>query len=442
MKVKKLIMIFTVLILNSNIVNSQDYWEIIDTPPGIGLHSIDVNSHGDMFIGVGLSTGGGVLRNLNNLNTWDTSLYFNNDVIGKIYIDKSDNVFAASSRLYFSDNNGISWSLIFNVQGFGINSVLRNSDNSIIFGKWGGIYKTDTIGSNWVQVLSLGNTEVVNAIIEDTITGSLYAGTTKFTGDGGGVYQSEDGGDSWEHIGLTNHYVSSLALNSSGDLFAGTRGHHYLYSGGVFILPNGQSEWINLNNEELVTSIVINMEDDIYIGCSYLDWYLGGVRRSINYGQTWEVINTGMGNKDIEELILGPEGHLFAVANNSPIPLFKSVNSTLPLSPQASNYPENFSAHNIELGWTDPVNGVLPHAYLVLMSDISFEAIETPIDNVAVPDSDTAKNISYGIEKCTFTNLQAGTLYYFKIFPYTVIGDLINYKTEGGGIQAMKMTKE
>jgi len=132
---KKLIIIFTVLILNTNIVNSQDYWEVINTPPGIDLRSIDVNSNGDMFIGVGLSTGGGVLRNLNNLNTWDTSLYFNNDVIGKIYIDKYNNVFAASDHLYYSDNNGDSWTQIYFEQGFGITSILRNSDNLIFFGK-------------------------------------------------------------------------------------------------------------------------------------------------------------------------------------------------------------------------------------------------------------------------------------------------------------------
>ncbi|MBI9038936.1 MAG: hypothetical protein JEY97_12450 [Bacteroidales bacterium] len=111
-------------------------------------------------------------------------------------------------------------------------------------------------------------------------------------------------------------------------------------------------------------------------------------------------------------------------------------------APQASNYPENFSAHNIELKWDDPVEGVLPYAYLVLMSDISFEAIEIPIDNVAVPDSDNARNILYGVEKCTFTNLIPATVYYLKIFPYTSNGDLINYKTEGGGINTMKMTKE
>ncbi|MBI9037278.1 MAG: hypothetical protein JEY97_04025 [Bacteroidales bacterium] len=110
--------------------------------------------------------------------------------------------------------------------------------------------------------------------------------------------------------------------------------------------------------------------------------------------------------------------------------------------PQPSNYPENFSAHNIELQWTDPVEGVLPHAYLVRMSQLGFEAIPIPVDNKSVPDSDSVKNILYGEEKCIFKNLIPATVYYFKIFPYTINGGEINYKTEGGGIQAMKMTKE
>ncbi|MCD4745834.1 MAG: endonuclease [Bacteroidales bacterium] len=110
------------------------------------------------------------------------------------------------------------------------------------------------------------------------------------------------------------------------------------------------------------------------------------------------------------------------------------------LQPEPSNYPENFSAHNIELEWTDPVTGVLPTANLVLMSDVGFEAIEIPVDNVAVPDSQNALNIDYGIQQCTFTNLTPSTMYYFKIFPYTIDGDYINYKTDGGGIQTMMMT--
>ncbi|MBI9036681.1 MAG: hypothetical protein JEY97_00990 [Bacteroidales bacterium] len=435
---KNLIIILIVLLLSSSIVNCQDYWEVLNTPPDIDIRSIAVNSNGIIYIGLSFSTGGGVLKSIDGGYNWMLS-GLQNMGVNSILITLNDIIYAGSGYVYRSIDSGNNWEIIS--PEVAPVCLLESNNNNLFAGFWGGIYKSDSNYTNWVHVLSLYNVEVVNAIIEDTITGKLYAGTTHFMG-GGGVYLSEDGGDTWMHFGLTYHYVSSLAMNSSGDLFAGTRGHHYNSSGGVFVLPAGSEDWINLNNEELVTSIVINSEDNIYIGCSFLNAHLGGVRQSTDNGQTWEIINTGMGNKDIEELILGPEGHLFAVANNSPIPLFKSINSTLPVKPQPSNYPENFSTHNIELQWTDPEEGILPHAYLVLMSDISFEAIEIPIDNVAVPDSDNAKNILYGVEKCTFTNLIPATVYYLKIFPYTSNGDLINYKTEGGGIQTMKMTKE
>jgi len=306
---------------------AQDFWEVLNTPAGYGVNSLAINSDEDIFVGFATSSGGGVFRKLNNGNSWDTSLFFSNNLIGEIYIDKSDNIFAARDELYFSNNNGANWNLVFN-QIMGINSIYRSSDNSTFFGFWGGIYKSDSINSNWAQVLSLDNVEVVNAIIEDTISGILYAGTTHYFG-GGGVYRSIDGGNTWEHFGLTDCHVSSLALNSSGDLFAGSRGggESYPFNCGVFKLSNGQTEWINVNNAELVTSMVINSKDEIYIGCSDLDEYTGGVRRSMDNGQTWESINSGMGNQDIENMVIGHGGHLYAGAYNSSTPLFISVNS-------------------------------------------------------------------------------------------------------------------
>ncbi len=329
MKNQAALFLFLISILFQNQGFAQDFWEVVNTPPEIGIHTVEVNSNGDIFLGVGFSSAGGVLRKLANGNIWDTSLYVNNQVIGTIYIDKYDNIFAADSKLYYSDNNGVSWSNIFTSQIFGITSIFKNSVHSLFVGIWGGIYKSDSVGSSWVQVLSLENTEVVNAIVEDTLTGELYAGTINFIG-GGGVYRSINDGDTWEHIGLTDNYVSSLALNSSGDLFAGTRGNQTTGIGGVFILPAGQSEWNNVNDEELVTSLVINSEDTIYIGCSTLDFYWGGVRQSTDNGQTWEDVSSeSMYDEDIEKLILGPEEHLYALAYNAVTPLYKSVNSTI-----------------------------------------------------------------------------------------------------------------
>jgi len=56
-------------------------------------------------------------------------------------------------------------------------------------------------------------------------SGDIFAG-----GIGGEVFRSTDNGDNWTQInnGLTNTDVRALAINSSGDIFAGTHG------GGVY----------------------------------------------------------------------------------------------------------------------------------------------------------------------------------------------------------------
>lgn len=318
-----------ILILNIKQSFSQDYWEIVEMPVGLGVSSIDVNSNNDLFAGGAGSGWGGVFSLAANTNNWDTLLCLNNDAIGAIYIDRFNNVYAATDELYFSENNGTDWDMIFDNQINGIKSIYRSQNKNCYIGFWGGIYKSDTNGLNWTQVLTLENYELVNEIIEDINNDMLYTGTINFLGEGG-VYCSEDGGDSWEQIGLSDHYVAALAINSSGDLFAGTRGHHYLYTGGVFVLPYGESEWINLKDDELVTSILINVEDDIYIGCSGLDYFGGGVRFSNDNGQSWEDISLeSMYMYDIEDLAIDTEGYLYAREQNSGIPLYKSINSTI-----------------------------------------------------------------------------------------------------------------
>ncbi|MCX6277583.1 MAG: endonuclease [Bacteroidetes bacterium] len=91
----------------------------------------------------------------------------------------------------------------------------------------------------------------------------------------------------------------------------------------------------------------------------------------------------------------------------------------------------NPSYSAIKLFWTDAAGTVLPDGYLVRGSAAGYGNIETPTDGIAVADGGLDKNIGTGIQTCTFTGLSPATTYYFKIFPYSNLGILTDYKTDG-----------
>jgi endonuclease I len=111
-----------------------------------------------------------------------------------------------------------------------------------------------------------------------------------------------------------------------------------------------------------------------------------------------------------------------------------------PLPPEPTNYPTDFSSHNIILHWTDATGGVVPSGYLVLVSAEGFDSIPIPVDGVAVPDGPAAKNVASGVQEAWFVNLAPGTTYYFKIFGYVGFGTGIDYKTDGDVPQVSKTT--
>ena len=356
---KKLLLIATVLLLNTNIVNTQDYWETISTPPDINIYSIEVNLNEDIFIGTSETTGGGVYRSTNDGINWEflgieSKTIYSLEINELEYIYSGSNIGLSNYSINRSIDNGLCWEGVY--EGSPNVICIKSYQNGLLFATGGTGANASAIrsidyGETWEEVIIFApNTEFPHDIVIQN-NDTIFIGTINWTGDGG-VYRSVDGGDSWEHIGLTDHYVSALAVNSSGDLFAGTRGHYSLYVGGVYVLHEGQTEWVNLNDEELVTSMVINSEDEIYIGCSTLDFFWGGVRCSMDNGQTWEDISLEtMYDRDIESLILGPQEHLYALEDNSPTPLYKSVNPTITSVPVnrnedsllTYNYPNPFS---------------------------------------------------------------------------------------------------
>jgi photosystem II stability/assembly factor-like uncharacterized protein len=305
----------TILILFTQFCYAQDFWIELDRPTGGMVFSLAVNSITEVYAGMG----NGVY-----LSNDDSSIWILTGLEGitsySLHIHQNGNLFAGtggSHNIYRLNNLDEGWNPIFSGSA-NIISITSNSLGDIFAGSGhdDGLLRSNNNGDDWEQLLTLSSSEQTNAIISLS-TNMVFIGTTDFMG-GGGVYRSADNGDTWTHAGLPNKYISSLAVNSQGDIFAGSVGDHYLYYGGLYKSTDNGGTWVELRNDVLVTSIVITPDDHIYFGSNeYGDQ--AGVFFSNDHGETWERIISGLigpSNQKIEGLSLAPDGYLYAYGNH------------------------------------------------------------------------------------------------------------------------------
>jgi hypothetical protein len=115
------------------------------------------------------------------------------------------------------------------------------------------------------------------------------------------------------------------------------------------------------------------------------------------------------------------------------------VDSSTTYKVEPSEYPTDFAvtatgitANNT---WTDATGAPPPDGYLIKISNL--DNITPPVDGTPVTndrdvsDGTGAINVAFGTEIFTFFRLAQNTTYYFKIYPYTNSGSVIDYKTDG-----------
>ena len=114
----------------------------------------------------------------------------------------------------------------------------------ILMGGDGGLFRSDDEGDTWTRITAEDMVHTVEALVTSGTT--LYASTF-----GGGVFRSEDRGDSWTVVnnGLTHQVVSALLAVSEDTVFVGTGG------GGIFRTTDGGSSWVEANTGLTNTSV-------------------------------------------------------------------------------------------------------------------------------------------------------------------------------------------
>ena len=107
---------------------------------------------------------------------------------------------------------------------------------------------------------------------------------------------------------------------------------------------------------------------------------------------------------------------------------------------EPTNHVTSFAAtadgfSKIDLVWLENDGAVVPDGYLIKASTTT--TITDPVDGMAIADNITigedsgAMNIAHGTNMYEWTWLDAETIYYFNVYPYTNSGTAIDYKTDG-----------
>jgi len=172
-----------------------------------------------------------------------------------------------------------------------------------------GVYRSSDGGTTWAAAndASIANLGFASIAVHPTDPQTVYAGT-----HGGQIFQTTDGGQSWEErsSGLPSEYniIRALAIDAGQPemIFAGT-------STGMFRSLDGGASWeqvtAGLVPEETVTDIVL---DPSHAGVLYAGTARGGVFYSMDGGESFTVLQQGLdtsrGGLAIQRLALSADG--------------------------------------------------------------------------------------------------------------------------------------
>jgi photosystem II stability/assembly factor-like uncharacterized protein len=256
--------------------------------------------------------------------------YPNDNINPEAYMDAVRQTQAFQKKNGLSTRSAANWILAGPTNGGGrITSLAVHPSNpqTIYAGAAaGGVFKSINGGTSWSPMfdstlsLSIGDVAIApsNPQIVYVGTGEANGGGGSTNYDGVGVYKSQNGGTSWQHLGPTGiGSIGKVVIDpkNSNRVFVASMGYLYASSSkrGVYRTLNGGSTWekvLYLTDSTGCIDMAIHPTnpDTVYaamwerIRRPNLRDYGGstcGIFRSVNGGQTWVKMQTGLPTTNI-----------------------------------------------------------------------------------------------------------------------------------------------
>jgi photosystem II stability/assembly factor-like uncharacterized protein len=194
------------------------------------------------------------------------------------------------------------------------------ADTIYIAAATGGVWKSTDTGANFTAIWPVTNPQSTGALVI-TSTGTLFAGTGEANPGGGsltyggsGIYRSTDGGATWMNVGLSDSgAIGRLAVDptNSQHIFAAVAGHLYNHGGerGVYESTDGGTTWNQVLAGDTDTTgavdIAIDPSNPNRVFAAMWDHFRepdlrtyggigSGVYRSTDGGTNWQRLTNGL----------------------------------------------------------------------------------------------------------------------------------------------------
>lgn len=251
---------------------------------------------------------------------WDPDIYWTNKIKFDLSDDSYNSLFYCTGvALFHTTNGGEHWKKIFPTEIadeedlVSVYSVGQNPNNpdELIIGTWAkGVYKSEDKGETWTELQIPLSVESTVYAVEYSTNGNVYLASDE------GFYFSSDGGSTWteRNNGLPHKKIWNMKLieNNSNPIIyvvlitTGDEGNASSFKGGIYKSEDDGNSWNNISGNLPVMQsdgmlyyywkFTVNHEkpNSIYIGTSvgspeesasaYEEW---GVYKTENGGSSW-----------------------------------------------------------------------------------------------------------------------------------------------------------